>query len=65
MLKAHSAAVDLPAADDLIGFLGAVPVGVSLLRRSWPLSRGMWHPMCFLLLAAILGISSGCSAYEI
>jgi hypothetical protein len=37
MAETHSAAVDQPAADDLISFLKAIPVGVSLLRRSWPL----------------------------
>jgi hypothetical protein len=32
------AAVDQPTANDLISFLKAIPEGVSLLRRNWPLS---------------------------
>ena len=37
MAETSSAAADLRAPDDLISFLQAIPVGVSLLRRSWPI----------------------------
>jgi len=37
MAETRSAAVDQTVPDDLIRFLKAIPVGVSLLRRSWPL----------------------------
>jgi hypothetical protein len=37
MPETRSAAIDKAAPDDLINFLKAIPVGVSLLRRSWPL----------------------------
>ena len=37
MPETDSVAADLSAPDDLISFLRAIPVGVSLLRRSWPL----------------------------
>jgi len=37
MPKNPDAAVDQADANDLISFLKAIPVGPSLLRRSWPL----------------------------
>ena len=52
MAETHSAAVNKPAADDLISFLKAIPDG--------RYRRGVRDPQWFLLLVAVLGILSGC-----
>ena len=52
MAETHSAAIDQPAADDLISFLKAIPDGRN--------RRGVRYPQWFLLLVAVLGILSGC-----
>ena len=52
MAETRSAAVDQPAADDLISFLKAIPDG--------RYRRGVRYPQWLLLLVAVLGILSGC-----
>ena len=52
MGETHSPAVDQPVADDLIGFLKAIPDG--------RYRCGVRYPQWFLLLVAVLGILSGC-----
>ena len=53
MAETRSAAVDQAVPDDLISFLKAIPVGVSLLRRSWPLPP--WGALPTVVLAVACG----------